>query len=412
MSLVKTHKIALAPTPAQGALLAQHAGYARVAYNHALADFKACLDRGEWLTDMDLRPRFNAQKREVYPWCAALSQNASKYAVIAVGDAVKAWKSDKQANHFPVFKSRRRHRRAFRADNGPDTVRCVGNRIQLAKIGAVKMREELRFEGSIREVTIVQDAGRWFACVTVRTADLPLPLTQTFRVGVDVGVKTLATCSDGRRFDNPRALKRNERKLRRVDKSIARSRNVHGKNRLSRRRTRKYRQRERLHVRISNLRTDAQHKATTAIAVTGGVVVIEDLNVRGMVRNRKLAKAVSDSAMSSFLAKLTYKTEWYGAEVKKVSRWFPSSKLCRQCGVINDQLTLADRVFRCECGYECERDLNAAINLRDYDAASLAESLNGRGGYVSPPAAAAEAREASTQATPSFLTADLLVAAD
>ena len=119
-----------------------------------------------------------------------------------------------------MFKSRRRHRRAFRADNGPDTVRCVGNRIQLAKIGAVKMREELRFEGSIREVTIVQDAGRWFACITVRTADLPLPLTQTFRVGVDVGVKTLATCSDGRRFDNPRALKRNERKLRRVDSPL------------------------------------------------------------------------------------------------------------------------------------------------------------------------------------------------
>ena len=274
------------------------------------------------------------------------------------------------------------------------------------------MREELRFEGSIREVTIVQDAGRWFACVTVKTSDLPLPLTQTVRVGVDVGVNTLATCSDGRRFDNPHALKRNERRLRRVDKSIARSRNVHGKNRLSRRRTRMYRQRERLHARISNLRTDVQHKATTAIAVTGGVVVIEDLNVRGMVRNRKLAKAVSDSAMSAFLAKLTYKTEWYGAEVKKVSRWFPSSKLCGQCGVINDRLTLADRVFRCECGYECERDLNAAINLRDYDAASLSESLNGRGGHVSPPTTAAKAGEASTQATPSLLTADLLVAAD
>ena len=107
MSLIKTHKVALAPTPAQGTLLAQHAGYARVAYNHALADFKACLGCGEWLTDMDLRRRFNAQKREVYPWCAELSQNASKYAVIAVGDAVKAWKNDKQANHFPVFKSRR-----------------------------------------------------------------------------------------------------------------------------------------------------------------------------------------------------------------------------------------------------------------------------------------------------------------
>ena len=258
-----------------------------------------------------------------------MSQNASKYAVIAVGDAVKAWKSDKQANHFPVFKSRRRHRRAFRADNGPDTVRCVGNRIQLAKIGAVKMREDLRFEGSIREVTIVQDAGRWFACVTVKTSDLPLPLTQTFRVGVDVGVKTLATCSDGRRFDNPRALKRNERKLPACGQVHCQEPGTFtARTGLSRRRTRKYRQRERLHARMSNLRTDAQHKATTAIAVTGGVVVIEDLNVRGMVRNRKLAKAVSDSAMSAFVAKLTYKTEWYGAEVKKVSRWFPSSKLC------------------------------------------------------------------------------------
>ena len=177
----QTHKIALAPT------WAQHAGYARVAYNHALADFKVGLDEGEWRNERTLCPHFNAVKFKAHPWARSLSQNAAKYAIIALGDAVKAWRNDRQANRFPTFKSRRKHRRAFRADNGPDTVRAEGKRILLPKIGWVKMRERLRFVGSVRETTIVQDGGRWFACVAVRTQDEHSPFDPSKpALGVDV----------------------------------------------------------------------------------------------------------------------------------------------------------------------------------------------------------------------------------
>lgn len=396
----RTHKIALAPTWTQGALFAQHAGYARVAYNHALADLKAGLDVGEWCGERTLRPRFNAVKFERYPWALVLSQNAVKYSIIALGDAVKAWRNDRQANRFPSFKSRRKHRRAFRADNGPDTVSVEGKRVKLPKIGWVKMRERLRFAGSIREVSIVQDGGRWFACVAVRTNDEPMPFDPSKpTLGVDVGIPTLATVSDGSRYANAKPLTRRERKMARMQKAVSRSENVHGRNRRSARRDRKREAVRKLHARIKNLRDDAHHKATTAIAVAGGVIGVESLNVRGLQRNRWLAKHVADASLGGFLLKLGYKSEMYGGKVIVADQWFPSSKMCSSCGRVKDDLTLGERVFRCLAGCEpMDRDVNAAINLREYAAASYAEARNGCGESVRPArrVAAAVLGEAST----------------
>ena len=382
----RTHKIALSPNREQGALFAQHAGYARVAYNHALADSKAGLDEGEWRNDRTLRPRFNAVKFEMYPWARALCQNAAKYAIIAVGDAVKAWRNPKQTNRFPRFKSRRKHTRSFRADNGPDTIRVDGKRIHLPKIGWVKMREKLRFVGSVREVSIVQDGGRWFACVAVKTTDKPAPFDPSRpTLGVDVGISTLATVSDGTRYENPRPLARLERRLARMQKAVSRSENVYGVNKRSNRRDRKRLAVGNLHARIKNLREDAHHKATTAIAVAGGVIGVESLNVRGMQKNRSLAKHIADASLGGFLLKLEYKAEMYGAKVIAADQWFPSSKICSACGAVKSELTLGERVFKCqESCPRIDRDLNAAINLREYAAASYSEAQNGRGESVSP----------------------------
>ena len=151
--MIRTHKIALAPTPGQARRLAQHAGYARLAYNHALADFKHGLEEGEWRTHYALRPHWNQVKQSLYPWCHDLSQNAAKYAIIALGDAVRAWRSDSRKNRFPRFKSRR-GKAAFRADNGPGTVRSQGRRIRLPGIGSLRMREALRFDGGVLECTV------------------------------------------------------------------------------------------------------------------------------------------------------------------------------------------------------------------------------------------------------------------
>lgn len=381
--MIRTHKIALDPTSRQARRLAQHAGYARVAYNHALADFKDGLDKGEWRTQYELRPRWNQVKAVHYPWCQDLSQNAAKYAIIALGDAVKAWRSDNQDNRFPRFKSRR-GKAAFRADNGPGTVHCRGRRIRLPKVGSLRMREALRFEGVVLECTVKRDAGRWFACVCMEDGAAVPEATDGRVVGVDMGVKALATCSDATVYANPRAEAAQRRKIRRYNKALARSRRLHGRHQASKRRQRTRHKLASAHYKAACLRSDAQHKASTEIVRRGACVVVEDLNVRGMVKNRRLARAVSDAGMSGFISKLSYKCKAAGVRLVQADRWFPSTKLCSGCGRVQ-AIPLNVRTYSCDCGLVLDRDLNAARNLERYAAGSSSEAQNGRGGHVRPP---------------------------
>ena len=372
----RSHCIALKPTLEQEVLFGQHAGYARFAYNWAVGEFSAGLDVGEWLSERTLRPRWNKVKGMIAPWGARLSQNAAKYAIVDFGQASESWGEYRQkvkTGHrsgrrvgFPRFK-RRKHEQGFRADNGPDTVRVDGKVVVLPKIGRVAMVEQLRFSGSIREVTVNRTAGTWFACFCVEDGQEPPLVKDGPTVGVDVGVGTMATCSDGTAVENPKALSGALTRLRHMDKAIARSRNVHGKSNHSKRRERLYVRRRRLHARAVNVRNDNHHKATTAIAKSAGRVVVETLNVAGMMMNRRLARAIADAGMSGFLTKLEYKCGWYGAEFEKADRWFASSKLCSHCGWKNNDLTLSDREWWCSgCGVLNDRDGNAADNLANW----------------------------------------------
>ena len=253
----------------------------------------------------------------------------------------------------------------------------------LPKIGQVEMVECLRFHGSIREVTINRTAGTWFACFCVEDGQPAPPVKDGPTIGVDVGVRTMAMCSDGVTVENPKALASRIKQLRQLDKAIARSRNAHGRGNHSNRRERLYARRRNLHARIVNVRNDNHHKATTAIAKTAGRVVVETLNVSGMVRNRRLVRAIADAGMSGFLGKLEYKCAWYGAEFVKADRWFASSKLCSHCGWKNNDLTLSDREWWCGgCGVLNERDANAARNLEQWPGLSF--PVSGRGDRVRP----------------------------
>ena len=402
----RSHRIALKPTLEQDALFGRHAGYSRFAYNWALGEFRTGLEVGEWLSERTLRPRWNVVKKMIAPWGAELSQNAAKYAIIDLGQAATAWgeyrkrvKADQRTGRrvgFPRFK-RRKHEQGFRADNGPDTVRVEGKVVILPRIGRVAMVEELRFAGSIREVTVNRTAGTWFACFCIEDGQEAPPVKDGPAVGVDVGVGTMAVCSDGTIVENPKALSVGLKRLRRLDKAIARSRNVHGKSSPSNRRERLYAKRRNVHARVVNVRDDHHHKATTAIAKSAGRVVVETLNVSGMVRNRRLARAIADAGMSGFLSKLEYKCLWYGAEFVKADRWFASSKLCSHCGWKNDDLTLSDREWWCAgCGVLNDRDANAAENLANWPGLSF--PVSGRGDRVRP-AAPAVVGETSTDET-------------
>lgn len=381
--MIRSHKIALDPTPRQARRLAQHAGYARVAYNHALADFKDGLDRGEWRSHYELRPRWNRVKAGRYPWCRELSQNAAKYAIIQLGDAVRAWRSDRQKNRFPRFKSRR-GKAAFRADNGPGTVHSRDRRIHLPRIGSLRMREALRFAGGVLECTVKRDAGRWFACICVEDGREAPEAKDGRVVGVDLGVKTLATCSDGTVYANPRAEAAQRRKIRRYNKALSRSLRIHGRHKASKRRQRTRHKLAGAHYKAACLRSDAQHKASTEIVRRAACVVVEDLNVKGMVKNRRLARAVSDAGMSGFVSKLAYKCAAHGVRLVQADRWFASTKLCCRCGQVQ-AMPLNVRTYSCDCGMVLDRDLNAARNLERYAAGSSSEAPNGRGGHVRPP---------------------------
>ena len=397
----KSHRIALKPTPEQESLFGQHAGYARFAYNWAVGEFKAGLDVGEWLSEKTLRPRWNQVKGIIAPWAAVLSQNPAKYAIIDFGQATESWGAYRKAvkagqrpgrrRGFPRFK-RRKHEQGFRADNGPDTVRVDGKAVVLPKIGRVDMVEELRFGGSIREVAVNRTAGTWFASFCLEDGQPVPPVKDGPVIGVDVGVGTLAVCSNGLKVENPRALRGALRRLRRVDKAIARSRTVHGRSNHSNRRERLYDKRRQIHARAVNIRNDNHHKATTTIAKCAGRVVVETLNVSGMLRNRRLARSIADAGMTGFLVKLEYKCAWYGADFVKADRWFPSSKLCAHCGWHNGDLSLSVRQWWCGgCGALNDRDGNAADNLKEWPSSSF--SVTGRGGRVSQatPAVASEA---------------------
>ena len=399
----RAHRVALKPTPEQESLFGQHAGYARFAYNWALGEYKAGLDVGQWLNHQSLRPRWTVVKKIIAPWAAPLSQNAAKYAIIDFGAAAESWgeyrkriKAGQRPGRrvgFPRFK-RRKHEQGFRADNGPDTVRVDSKVVILPKIGTVAMVERLRFHGSIREVTINRTAGTWFACFCIEDGQETPPVKSGPTIGVDVGVGMMAVCSDGTTVGNPKALASGIKRLRQLDKAIARSRNVHGKSTHSNRRERLYARRRNLHARTVNVRNDNHHKATTAIAKSAGRVVVETLNVSGMIRNRRLARALSDAGMSGFLSKLEYKCAWYGTEFVKADRWFASSKLCAHCGWKNDDLTLSDREWWCGgCGVLNERDYNAAVNLENWPGLSF--PVSGRGDCVRP-AMPAVVGEAST----------------
>ncbi|RKU07840.1 transposase, partial [Candidatus Poribacteria bacterium] len=224
----------------------------------------------------------------------------------------------------------------------------------------IKMREALRFVGKIIQVTISRTAHRWFVSITVETEDTGLVDTSTHPViGIDVGISTLATLSDGTKYDNPRPLKRYERKLRREQRKLSR------KVLLSNNWFKQKRSVERVHYRIACIRNDAHHKATTDIVSKASAIGIETLKITNILKNRKLAKALSDSALGGFLLKLKTKAEALGIPVVEAPHFFASSKTCSCCGHKKKDLALSERTYHCsECGTSIDRDINAAINLR------------------------------------------------
>ena len=358
--MIKAHKIRLHPTAEQATYFARAAGTARFVFNWALAEWKAQSEAGGKPNATALKKQFNAIRREQFPWSYEVTKCAVEGAFMDVAAAFQNFFEGRKGGRsvgYPKFKSKKRSRQSFYLANDKFT---VGDHwIEVPKLGRVNMAEKLRFAGKILSARISKTASWWFVSITVEMPD-DLPLNNHPPVGVDVGLNRLATLSDGRQYENQRPLVHQLKKLRRLNKQLAR-RTKGGKNWLKTKEKLR-----RLHYEIACIRLDWLHKLTTEITTTSGNVAVEDLHVKGLMRNRCLARSFSDAAVGKLLDLLESKVQRQGRMLIKVDRFFPSSQLCHCCGARKTDLTLADRVFVCpnpHCGYSGDRDENAASNL-------------------------------------------------
>lgn len=358
--VTRTRKIALSPSPKQPRLLEQHAACARDAYNCALAWFKDRREAGEPCPAGMLFPFWQEARATFYPHYEALCPSAAQFAVYALGDAIEAWQDDARTNDFPRF---HRHDRkpAFRADKGKGSVRCQGRRIQLPVIGSVRMLRPLRPRGCILEVTLTREAGRWWACAAVEMKRPP-GSAGTRVIGVDVGLGTIAVCSDGTRYEIPDELKSLRRDIGRLRRRLARQ--VEG----SARHGRVRRQLEYACYRAKCLREEAQHRAAREIVARARMVVMEGLDIRDMMSRggRCLAAGIARAAMGYLRHKVAYRCEASGVTLVEAPVDYPSTRMCSGCGALQD-MPLGKRVYECpSCGLVMDRDANAARNLQRY----------------------------------------------
>lgn len=385
MIIQKAYKTALKPTKEQERKLNHYSDVVRFCYNLFLGwSNDAYEETGKRPFVSVLIKRFRAERREKWPWtlgaCSRCEETAGRMldgAYAKFFEYVKAGKlaamqkgkrprKDGKPHGFPRFKSRHR---------GPvpctfwslTTADVKDNAVRLQGLGWIRLHEDgyLPTEGvKINSATVSYRAGHWFISLQV-DEDIEVGTATGEAVGVDVGITSLATTSDGRHFENPKALRSSLRKLARLNRKLARQEKGSGRRADTKERL------SRLHYRIGNIRQDATQKASSDILGVGrsagerpSTVVIEDLNVNGMLKNRRLAMSVADANMSELHRQLEYKGGWYGSEVVKAHPFYASTKTCSACGCVQE-MKLSERVFRCQaCGDVMDRDENAAVNLK------------------------------------------------
>jgi putative transposase len=365
----KAHSIKLNPTKKQRQLFAQACGISRHSYNWGLNQWNERYKNGEKPSAMTLIKLQNSIKKTETPFYLNVSKTAPQYALWDLENAFK--KFFKKETAYPKFKKKGRCVDSFLAVENKEQFKQQDFKIHIPRVGKVKCFENLRFKGKVNSVTVKRVANDWFAVVQIDSTEIPLVCENQATIGIDVGIKDLIICSDGTKFENPKALRIGLKSLKRYQRSL--SRKVKGSN------NRKRQQRiiAKKHQRIANIRKNAIHQATTAIIKKGfGRIVIEDLNVEGMAKNRKLSQAISDASFGEIARQLAYKCFWNGIELVKADRFFASSKTCSCCGHKKEILKLSERIYNCEnCGLEIDRDVNAAKNLANYSpTAKSAES--------------------------------------
>ncbi|MHA2169718.1 MAG: RNA-guided endonuclease InsQ/TnpB family protein [Candidatus Kariarchaeaceae archaeon] len=414
MQVNRAYKLELLPSNKQRTNLFRFAGTSRFVWNWGLADrnnrYRNNTGDYRYTTAINQNKEIVKLKNSDLAWLKDVSKTVPQD---ALRDLEKAFKNFFKGTHgFPKFKKRGVHDsfrmtstvRLFangfqtkcklrRAKNHSCSKTCLQKftaaMIQLPRLGKIRIKEvpHLGETVKISSATVSRQADRWFVSLTV-TEKIEKHIPEGDCLGVDAGLIHSFIASDGKKYDNLKPLKKRLRRLRKLNKEL------HRRKKGSENRARTRMKIARVHSSITNIRSDFLHKITTDLAKSFKIVVIEDLNVKGMMRNHKLAFSISDVGWGEFFRQLRYKCGWYGSQLLEAPRFFPSSKLCSNCGCVRKNLMLSDRTYRCSnCGLEMDRDDNAAMNLKKYGemyakdpmvAVSWTETLNACGDHVRP----------------------------
>ena len=373
-------KVRLEPNDKQNSKLFQASGTARFIYNWTLARQEENYalkgthkNSGKFISDNDLRKEITQLKKtEQYRWLNTVSNNIAKQ---AVKDGCEAYKKFfKRLAEKPRFKSRRKSKPSFYHDT--DKIKFTETHVQLEKLGKVKLSECNRIPTNVKysNPRVTHDGIHWYISVGVEVEDELYELTGE-SIGIDLGIKDLAICSNReepyKNINKGKKVKKLEKKLRRLQRKVSRKyeKNKEGRSYVKTSNIVKLEKNIRkLHRNLDNIRTDYRHKITTEIVKTKpSRIVMESLNVKGMMRNKHLSKAVAQQGFHEFKTMVQYKAERYGIEFVEADTWYPSSKTCSKCGYVKPKLSLSERLFVCECcGSEIDRDANASINLSRY----------------------------------------------
>ena len=390
-----SHKIELVPNNKQKTYFRKAFGCARLAYNWGLAEWQRRYKEGEKCSFIALNNAFNAIKGEQYPFVYEVSKYACSQSLRNVATAYKNFFENLKKGKvcYPKFKRKKDNQGSFYfaevklSDINTNSKvfkkmthneRLKRQYLKVPNLGCVKMRQRVRFNGKINGVVISQKGDKYFASFSMLVTENEYKRTHPHvscnkkekSLGVDVGIKSALVLSDGISVDSPKPLKNNLRKIKRLSRQL--DKRTHARTKQERlsgvKKSNNYRKLSlklaNAQRRVANIRRDFTQKVTTILTTHYGQIAVEDLNVKGMVRNPRLAQSVSDVAFGELLRQIEYKSAYNGVTVKKADRFYPSSKTCSVCGNVKHDLKLKDRTYRCDkCGSVIDRDYNASLNL-------------------------------------------------
>ena len=359
-----SYQFRIYPTAEQAGILNKTFGCCRFVFNHYLDKRRIIYkETGQFFAFNQCCKDLTSLKRE-YPWLAEVDSTALQAVLRDLDNAYQNFFRERKKGNtkqgYPKFKSKKRDISSYKAKNNKGTVSIIGGTIRLPKIGYVKCKVSKKVEGQILSATVRKNpSGKYFVSICCKDVNIqPLPVTGAV-TGVDLGIKDLAITSDGVKFDNPHTYAKNQKKLARLQRQL--SRKTKGSKNCEKARIKV----ARLHERIANQGADTIHKMTTQLIREYDVICIEDLSVKNMARNHKLAKQIMDASWGEVRRQLTYKSDWYKKELIVIDRFFPSSQTCGVCGLRNTEVKdLSVRYWTCpQCGAAHDRDINAAKNI-------------------------------------------------